>query len=246
MEKKDTKNREKLEETKEEGNEEDNINEGANDLMNLPIEVLRDELKKRGYHPGIVDTMEKWFLASTLRESAQFSSDVPFYGRTSRTSRNHGGNSAAPIFDVEKKKKGEEDKNGSEEEEKKEESENENQKAKDEFDISKFKAKDSDNEDITQLQSKPQVPAAPKKIQNMPNLFNQVAPPPPPAAPVKPNPWKGNNGTALDEYVPIEDLEALPLEKQQKIQADIKNGVDFPDIMAKYLIPCLADLYKDQ
>ena len=246
MEKKETKNREKVEDEKVEENEEDNINEGANDLMNLPIETLRDELKKRGYHAGIVDRMEKWFLASTLRESAHFSSDVPFYGRSNRTSRNHGGNSAAPIFDVEKKKKeDEEEKVKSEEEEKKEESENESEKPKEEFDISKFKAKDKDG-DGSKAPKIVQPPIAPIKQQTMPNLFNQVAPPPQPPVPVKPNPWKRNNmGPGLDEYVPIEDLEALPQEKQQKIQADIKNGVDFPDIMAKYLIPCLAEFYKD-
>ena len=75
-------------------NDEISIKEGANDLMNLPIETLREELKKRNFHPGVVDRMEKWFLASMLRKSSM-SSCIYSY---SLTKREHGGNTEGPIF----------------------------------------------------------------------------------------------------------------------------------------------------
>ncbi|KAH0790734.1 hypothetical protein GPJ56_005329 [Histomonas meleagridis] len=46
----------------------DSIKEGINDLMALPIELIQQELIKRNYHTGMVNSMPKWYLVSLLRE----------------------------------------------------------------------------------------------------------------------------------------------------------------------------------
>lgn len=46
------------------------IKNGINDLTNLPIELLRMELVQRGYHEGVINRLDKWYLVSMLRETA--------------------------------------------------------------------------------------------------------------------------------------------------------------------------------
>ena len=76
--------------------ENSNIVEGINDLMNLDVEVIRKELKKRGYHPEIIDKMPHWYLVSTLREETNPSTrSYSKYNRVHSTSSN-------PIFNIEK------------------------------------------------------------------------------------------------------------------------------------------------
>lgn len=65
--------------------EDTEIPEGINDLMNLPIELIRAELKRLGYNAAMVDAMPQWYLVATLRKrdrgpdgiSGQIFSDTP-------------------------------------------------------------------------------------------------------------------------------------------------------------------------
>lgn len=47
------------------------IKEGANDLMNLPIEVIQEELIKRNYYPKVIKHFPKNILVSMLREESK-------------------------------------------------------------------------------------------------------------------------------------------------------------------------------
>ena len=44
------------------------IKEGANDLMHLPIEVIQEELIKRGYYPKMIKKFNQQYLVSILRD----------------------------------------------------------------------------------------------------------------------------------------------------------------------------------
>jgi hypothetical protein len=44
------------------------IEEGINDLMNLPESVIQNELIKRNFHPGIVRTLDFRYCVYLLRE----------------------------------------------------------------------------------------------------------------------------------------------------------------------------------
>lgn len=46
------------------------IKEGANDLMHLPIEVIQEELIKRGYYPKMIKKFNQQYLVSILRNEA--------------------------------------------------------------------------------------------------------------------------------------------------------------------------------
>jgi hypothetical protein len=53
----------------EEHEEEAKIEEGINDLMNLKPAVIQDALIERGYHPGIIRTLDHNYCVFLLRES---------------------------------------------------------------------------------------------------------------------------------------------------------------------------------
>ena len=189
------------------------VKEGLNDLMNLPIETLRNELKRRNFYPGIVDKMDKWFLASMLRD------DVTSY-QVLLTKIAHGGEASAPIFSQnDKNKEKEEDTN--QDEEKTDEEQH--------FDPNIFTEGDDPiptssliNENATTIS-----PVIYPRKQIIRKNY-------------KPSVWSHPRlHSRLDMLVPIEVLESLPQETQQKIQQDIQNGRDFDDIVAQYLIPDL-------
>ena len=204
-----------------ENDDEFSIKEGANDLMNLPIETLRKELKKRNFHPGVVDRMEKWFLASMLREAVTEKTSS-FRAYNSLTKRVHGGSAVAPIFSHEDTNDNEEDKN---------ENETKEEAKEPDFDPNEFLNEDEFPPSSFIQQSKApiaQIPLQTKRINLVKDNDN--------------NPWAkplsitfGN--ASLDKYVPIDVLESLPDDTQKQIQQEIKNGTDFDEIIAKYLIP---------
>lgn len=114
----------------EEEQQDDTIIDGANDLMMLPVEKIRQELKKRGFHPKYVDKCNQVLCVKMLREDISK-------------------NSKAKAFSTEKAE-AEELKKDEEEEKLKQELE-EKQKAEEqkeqEFDPNIFMKETFDNED---------------------------------------------------------------------------------------------------
>lgn len=47
-------------------------NEGTNDLIGLPIELLQKELIKRGYKKKVIEKLPKWYLVALLHELEDF------------------------------------------------------------------------------------------------------------------------------------------------------------------------------
>lgn len=41
---------------------------GQNDIAYLPINVVKDVLKKHNYHPGVIDAMPEWYIRALLRD----------------------------------------------------------------------------------------------------------------------------------------------------------------------------------
>ncbi|EAY00560.1 hypothetical protein TVAG_286970 [Trichomonas vaginalis G3] len=188
----------------------ENIIEGANDLMNLPIQNIRDELKKRNFHAGIVDKMDQRFLVSMLREAVEMDTN---YNTNSRSKyRIHGGNSSGPIFSSDSNPS--KDPNSSPEEDQK----NDQDAIIQEFDEAEFAKNDPD-------EKLPKSSLINGNKKSLPYLQLRYASRQPES------PWG-----RLDKYVPIDILESLPLETQQKIQTDIRNSVNYGEIIEKYLV----------
>ena len=192
-----------------------NIKDGINDLMNLPIETLRDELKKRNFHPGVVDKMEKWFLASMLRDEAIDNRTHVSYGM-----REHGGMSG-PIFSHNEKKE--------EEEESNEKQDEKSEKEEPAFNPNDFVESEEDqfpNSSLIKENSSTITPVryGTKTLQ--------------PRQSTKSNPWARAfySSQSLDKLVPIEVLEALPEATKLLIQQKIQNGTDFEQIIFDFLI----------
>lgn len=55
------------------------VPEGINDLMNLPIELLRKELISRKFQPTVINNLPHWQLSAMLRESTSNNYDSFFY-----------------------------------------------------------------------------------------------------------------------------------------------------------------------
>lgn len=199
------------------GNE--TIIDGANDLMNLPIQTLRDELIKRNFYPDIINKSEQWFLCTMLRQSVEMDQNSNNTMRQNSL-RVHGGSSSGPIFST--------DSNNSKEENNIEQNKEDPMYGLQEFDEKEFARCDPDeklpkssliNSNVSSISSvnyKPiKIPCNSKQSEN------------PWCAPSNPN--------GLDKYVPIDILEALPIETQKAIQNDIHSNVPRGEIIRKYL-----------
>ena len=63
---------------KEEAESDSEVPEGINDLMNLPIGLLRKELISRKFQPTVINNLPHWQLSAMLRESTANNSDSFF------------------------------------------------------------------------------------------------------------------------------------------------------------------------
>jgi len=203
--------------------EEQQITEGINDLMNIPIEHIQKELKKRGYHPQIVDRMPQWYLVSMLRESVSNSMRMRprMYYRSMGRNRSHSDNAQGPIFSEESiKEKPEQDIEEATIDAPPQETE-------EQFDPSAYKEETSNpfvkKSSMFGFQQAQQIPLKPWKMHY-------------------------SHRFSIEYFVPEEILDNLPLHEQQQIAQSLSNSYRFSgnptkisisEIIEKHVLPHL-------
>ena len=193
--------------------DDDDIVDGVNDLLTLPVEKIKDELKKRGFHPKFVDKANQKLCVSMLRKDCRrFSTRMYEYGINRRYADTHSLTSTN-IFSAEKEDDGEKQKR---EEEEKEQKKKEEEKVT-QFDPSIF-MKDTFAEDGDDSRSTPSFQVSNTSI----------------SRPL----WQAQNRYSdmlIENYVPESVLNSLPNNIQKQVCDEVENLTNYVHFHGNYL-----------